>query len=129
MPEFSGQSKGRLLTCTQRLQDLFNEVVKHWDCTIVEGHRDQKRQYALYQRGRSRTLNSKHLRWPSLAVDAAPYPIDWDDTNRFYAFGGFVLGVASQMDIPIRWGGDWDSDRQVKDQSFNDLAHFEIRET
>ena len=30
------------------------------------------------------------------------------------------------MNIKIRWGGDWDSDNIMKDQTFNDLPHFEI---
>ena len=25
----------------------------------------------------------------------------------------------------IHWGGDWDRDTEVNDQTFNDLAHFE----
>ena len=32
--------------------------------------------------------------------------------------------------VEIRWGGDWDSDTQVKDNKFDDLVHFElIKET
>ena len=44
---------------------------------------------------------------------------------RFYFFGGFVLGLAVSMGIKIRWGGDWDSDREILDQNFDDLPHFE----
>jgi len=36
------------------------------------------------------------------------------------------MGVASQMGIKIRWGGDWDSDGSVCDNKFNDLVHFEL---
>ena len=46
----------------------------------------------------------------------------------FHYFGGFVLGIASQMGLKIRWGGDWDRDTEVKDNRFDDLPHFEIRE-
>jgi len=28
------------------------------------------------------------------------------------------------MEIPIRWGGDWDRDHCLSDQSFDDLVHF-----
>ena len=44
---------------------------------------------------------------------------------RFYFFGGFVLGLAVSMGLKIRWGGDWDSDREILDQNFDDLPHFE----
>jgi len=67
-----------------------------------------------------------HNRYPSRAIDLAPWPLDWSDIRRFYYFGGFVVGVANKLDIPIRWGGDWDGDFEVKDQNFNDLVHFEL---
>ena len=44
------------------------------------------------------------------------------------SFAGYVQGVAEQLGIKIRWGGDWDSDFDFKDQTFNDLVHFELRE-
>jgi peptidoglycan L-alanyl-D-glutamate endopeptidase CwlK len=43
-------------------------------------------------------------------------------------FAGFVKGVASQMGIPIRWGGDWNSDNNLKDNKFDDLPHFELKD-
>ena len=43
-------------------------------------------------------------------------------------FAGFILGVASQLDISLRFGGDWDGDRKTDDQTFNDLFHFELKD-
>ncbi len=128
MPKFGTRSKTALETAHPKLQELFNEVIKHWDCTVLEGHRSQERQDKMVQKGTSklRWPNSKHNSAPSRAVDVAPWPIVWGDTERFYAFGGFVVGVATMMGIKIRWGGDWDSDREVKDQKFIDLPHFEL---
>lgn len=71
--------------------------------------------------------DGKHNSRPAEAVDVAPYPVNWEDLQRFYYFAGVVTGVALQLDISIRWGGDWDSDTQVKDNTFNDLVHFEIK--
>jgi len=65
---------------------------------------------------------------PSLAVDAAPYPIDWNDRDRWMRFSGFVLGVARAYGVTLRWGGDWDRDWDVADNRFNDWPHFEIVE-
>ena len=48
--------------------------------------------------------------------------------DRFHYFSGYVLGIASQMGLNIRWGGDWDQDTQTKDNKFDDLVHFEIKE-
>jgi hypothetical protein len=61
-----------------------------------------------------------------MAVDVAPYPIDWEDTKRFYHFAGFVQATAKQLNIPIIWGGDWNNNNNFKDQTFNDLVHFEL---
>ena len=46
--------------------------------------------------------------------------------NSFYYFGGIVRGIALEMGIRIRWGGDWDGDHTLNDQNFNDLLHFEV---
>ncbi len=57
-----------------------------------------------------------------------PYPIDWKDLDRFYQLVGFVKGIASQMNIKIKCGADWDGDNEFKDQSFHDLPHYELLE-
>ena len=130
MPRFGKRSKKRLATCDDRLQDLFKKVIKYFDCTVIQGHRGEAEQNQAYDAGRSklRYPDGKHNADPSKAVDVAPYPIDWSDRDRFHYFGGFVLGIASQMGLKIRWGGDWDRDTKVKDNKFDDLPHFEIRE-
>lgn len=126
MPKFSNTSAAKLATCHPSLQRVLNEVVRHFDCAVIEGHRTIERQKQLLAAGASQTEHSKHLSNPSMAVDAAPYPVDWSDTARFYYFAGFVLGVAASMGIKIRWGGDWDQDTQVANNNFDDLVHFEI---
>ena len=130
MPKFSKKSLSKLETCDKRLQDLFLRVVKKFDCTILEGHRGKDRQNKLFDEGKSKLKypKGKHNSLPSKAVDVAPYPIDWNDRERFTYFAGYVLGIAYQMGLKIRWGGDWDMDTQVKDNNFDDLPHFEIKE-
>lgn len=128
MSRYSKKSEQKLSTCHPELQTLFAEVIKHVDCTILDGHRNKIRQNRLYNLGRSKVMypDSSHNELPSMAVDAAAYPIDWNDLPRFYYFGGIVTGIAFEMGIQLRWGGDWDRDMQVKDQNFNDLPHFEL---
>ena len=56
-----------------------------------------------------------------------PYhPIDWNDRERFTYMGGMIRGIALKLGYPIRWGGDWDSDGDLKDNSFDDLVHIEL---
>ena len=131
MPEFSRISLARLDTCNYRLRRLFNEVIRHKDCTIICGYRTHEKQEEAYRTGHSTKPpgTSRHNSNPSTAVDVAPWPIDWYNAARFERFAFFVMGVASQMGVAIRWGGDWDGDWETNDQTFNDLAHFEIIDT
>tara|TARA_R110000824_G_C15026534_1_gene658917 strand:+ start:108 stop:500 length:393 start_codon:yes stop_codon:yes gene_type:complete len=129
MAKFGKTSKERLSTCEKDLQLLFNEVVKGFDCSIICGHRGEKAQTEAYNRGNSKAKYPKgrHNASPSFAADVAPYPIDWDDRERFTYFAGYVKGVASQMGLDVIWGGDWDNDTDLKDNGFDDLVHFELK--
>lgn len=135
MPVFSAQSVERLKTCHPELQVLFNEVIKTIDCAVIEGHRDKVAQDAAFAKGNSklRWPNGKHNSSPSMAVDVAPYPIDYKDLQRWHYFAGFVLGTALQlrqqgiMRLGVRWGGDWDGDALMNDEKFRDLFHYELR--
>ena len=128
MPKFGRKSREKLATCEKELQNLFNEVVRHFDCSVLVGYRGRNEQDTAYESGHSKVKwpNGKHNSNPSLAVDVAPYPIDWDDRERFIYFGGFVKGCAYQLGLPLRWGGDWDNDSQLSDNKFDDLVHFEL---
>jgi len=129
MATFGIRSAANLATAHPSLQRLFREVIKHFDCSVICGHRTEEEQNKVFHEGKSKVQwpRSKHNRLPSIAVDVVPYPVDWKDTNRFYYFAGVVKGIASSMDIDIRWGGDWDGDTQVHDQTFMDLPHFELK--
>lgn len=112
------------------LMRLCDQILGKWDCSILWGFRNKERQEGMVATGNSQLHFpfSKHNRYPSAAVDLCPYPIpDWEkDTHVFRTFGGYVLGVADTMGIKIRWGGDWDGDKDLNDQTFNDLVHFEL---
>ena len=122
MPHFSEKSKQRLSTCHPWLQDICNEGIKIYDFSVLCGHRNETAQMIAFQEGRSKLEwpKSKHNKTPSLAVDLAPYPIDWKDLERFYHLAGIIKGLAFQMKIPITWGGDW--------LNFKDYPHYEIKE-
>ena len=127
MPTFSLASEAKLATCDVRLRELFHHVIADYDCTIICGHRGEAEQREAFRTGKSKLdwPNSKHNVRPSLAVDVAPCPIDWNDRSRFILFAGYVLGVGNLLGIPLRWGGDWDSNRTFN-ESFVDLVHFEL---
>ena len=143
MSYYNSKSEARLRTCDPKLQFVFRKVVQRYDNTIIEGHRGEAKQNEAFRTGASEKQwpNGNHNSLPSKAADSAPYPVEFggplvingklNQKNlnallRFYHYAGFVQGTASEMGIPIRWGGDWDNDRDLSDQKFNDLVHFEL---
>ena len=147
MPKFSKSSLSKLRTTHIDLQTLFQVVVKYFDCTITYGIRSTEEQQRLYAKGRTVPgqivtykdgviKKSKHQE--GLAVDVAVYYKNpphyrWDDKEGMYHFAGQVLGIAAILkeqgliDSDIRWGGNWDGDDELHDQTFYDLIHFEIK--
>ena len=117
-----------------RLQRVCNRVLNEvCDITLIEGHRGETAQNNYFDIGTS------HLRWPdgnhnslpSLAVDLQPYPRPNDKVKLACALG-FIAGHAQRIGkeegVTIRWGGDWDQDGDLTDQTFDDLFHIEIVE-
>lgn len=130
MSNFSKVSEEKLATCHPDLQRLFHEVIKQYDCIILCGHRNEIDQNKAFEKGASKLKwpNSKHNSTPSLAVDAAPFPLDWQDSSRFYHFIGFVFATANFLNIKIRSGADWNGNLKFSDEKLLDLPHFELME-
>ena len=141
MYKFGETSKKRLDTCHIDLQKICNEVIKYYDFSILEGERTLEQQQIYFKEGKSKLdgiiKKSKHQSSPSMAVDIAPYPIDFKNEDkakaRFYHLAGYIQMASSllynkgEISHKVRWGGDWDSDKDFKDQSFDDLPHFELK--
>lgn len=122
MPKFGRRSNLNLCTCHPKLQQLFREVIKHYDCSILCGHRGEDEQNKAFYDGNSKVQypDSKHNSLPSMAVDVAPYPIDWQNVERFYHFAGYVQCIADQLGIEIEWGGNW--------TNLKDCPHWQLKE-
>ena len=45
----------------------------------------------------------------------------------WYYWNGHVSGIAAEMNIPIRQGCDWNGNRAIDDQTFDDLPHTELK--
>ena len=86
------------------------------DFTVIEGIRNISRQRELYKAGKSTTMNSRHI--TGHAVDMVPWPVDWNDLERFEVMSEAMKSAAEELEIPIVWGGDW--------KSFYDAPHFEL---
>lgn len=122
MYKFSKKSIERLFQCDPRLQNLMGQaiVTAPFDFAIICGYRNEKDQNAAFKKGKTALVypNSKHNKMPSLAIDIAPYPINWQDLTRFKILACHIKIVAYKLDIPIQWGGDW--------KLIKDYPHYEL---
>jgi peptidoglycan L-alanyl-D-glutamate endopeptidase CwlK len=128
MYKFGKKSQERLDTCHPHLQQILKIAIKQVDFTVLCGYRTEDEQDDAYKQGRSKVQypNSRHNQNPSVAVDIAPYPIDWDNITRFAHLIGIIKGIAQAQDIKIRCGCDWDMDGDITDHSFMDWPHIEL---
>lgn len=88
------------------------------DFLVVEGLRTRERQKYLFDKGATRTLNSRHITGD--AVDIAPIvdgKVSWDWEN-FYPLEVAMKQAAKECGVPIEWGGDW--------VSFKDGPHWQL---
>ncbi len=136
MPKFGKQSLDRLATCDERIQKVMNEAIKHIDFTILFGYRTPAEQFELFKQGRTlvgkewkvtgktvtqldgKTKMSNHNSNPSKAIDIAPYPIDWNNIQRFLDMAKVVKEAAKTVGVEITYGGDW---------KMKDYPHFEVK--
>lgn len=145
MAKFSKKSQALLDQVHPDLQFVLNYAIQIMDFTILDSTiRTKEQQEQFIKEGKSKTLNSKHIKKYfsiydaeySSAVDIIPYfskepHNDWNDLQEFCLLAGIILGVAKIckdegfIHSIIKWGGKW-SNEKIKDNSFVDMPHFEI---
>ena len=110
---FGKRSNQRLSECHTDLQRLMNHAIASspFDLTILCGHRNEVDQNEAYRKEHSKLKypKSKHNKTPSLAVDVAPYPIDWNNIQRFKEMVAHIKESASELDIDVTFGADWNT--------------------
>lgn len=146
MNKWGKRSKEVFDTLDPRLQGLANTVLQIIDVSLVEGERTDEYQFGLFKRGRKEVngswviinknavvtykdgyeKKSTHQTSPSIAFDMVPAGVGYSDKNAAIYMAGIIWGVAYMMGIKIRWGGDWDRDTDMTDQSFMDYWHWEL---
>lgn len=117
MYKFSNASLERLKTCHPDLQAVCLELIKQYDFSVLEGYRGKEAQDAAYKAGNSKVKypNSAHNKKPSLAVDIAPYPINWDNLSRFkemiYRFDAIahMLRERGEIESEFEYGAFWNT--------------------
>lgn len=138
MAKYSNSSSAKLSTCIKPLQNLFLNVVDHYDNKIICGLRSKEDQAKAKRNNASNVdfPNSKHNGLApkydeSYAVDAAPYPIpngwgeinaiarneislQWKDRVKFYEFAAIVKYEWAKMQACdkdlLSWKLTWGGD-------------------
>lgn len=121
MPSFGKRSTEKLHTLDMDLQEVLNEAIKHFDFSIIDGHRDMETQNKYFNDGVSqvRWPNSKHNTYPSRAVDIVPYPGGFENPNEvFDRMATHIFAAANDLGVRLDWGGHW--------KNFKDYPHFEL---
>ena len=103
------------------------------DFTVISGVRTTKEQQDLYAQGRTKAgaivTNADGVRNKSnhqaksdgfgYAVDIVPYPVDWNDLDKFKVIANAMKLAACELGVTIEWGGDW--------ARLKDYPHFELK--
>lgn len=108
---------------------LFTAVSLRTPIKILDSQRGKAAQELAFRTGHSKVHfgQSAHNWSPSIAVDVVPLPLDWRNSSRFISLGKqFVLPIAKEMNIPIRWGADFNMNGNYTDDNFVDLPHYEL---
>lgn len=93
------------------------------DFGVTCGLRTLEEQQKLYNEGKSKTLNSKHLpgkRGLAEAIDVAAY-VDGKITWYYPEYEKIAVAfkqAAKELNVPIKWGGDF--------KSFKDGVHYQL---
>lgn len=120
MFSFSKASLDKMNGVNSKLVILMKEAIKSspYDFKITEGLRTVERQKELVKTGKSKTMNSYHLK--GKAVDIAVLinnKVTWD-FKYYKEVANHVKEVAKKLGYLITWGGDW--------KTFKDGPHFQI---
>lgn len=137
-------SSAKLATCHPVLQKIAQAamLVTPMDFTIVVGWRGKADQDAAVAAGASKTPwpTSKHNHMngstpESYAFDFAPWyaippNIRWNEGGSFRFLAGLLIGVgtpiAQAAGFRLRYGGDFNGDGDLTNDSFVDNDHLEI---
>jgi peptidoglycan L-alanyl-D-glutamate endopeptidase CwlK len=116
----SQRSKDRLKGVHPDLVKVIEEAIKEspLDFSISEGLRTKERQKVLFDAGKSKTMNSRHI--TGHAIDFAVIKdgeVTWD-FKYYQLVADHIKKVAKELNVPIMWGGDW--------VSFKDGPHVEL---
>jgi hypothetical protein len=135
----SETSRRRLALAHPLLQQIMNAAAANVDFLILDSQRGEAAQELAFKRRFTKVHfgHSAHNWTPALALDIAPEPLDWgnsdDPVHNAKALKRFtdlqlnhILFTARKFNIAIRQGVDWNRNGILTDDSWDDLPHVEL---
>ncbi len=92
------------------------------------GVRSSETQDRLTAAGKSRAKFPRHVTGHAVdiaALDPATGKSTWEPRIVLLVHEAFEKASAA-LDVPLRWGGDWDGDGNIRERGENDLVHHEL---
>lgn len=94
------------------------------------GLRTAEEQKVLFDQGYSKcdgyTLKSYHQSGNAIDLNVFVGGKTVENKEMLCVIAGVIFSCASELGIKLRWGLDWDQDGDVRDNTFNDMYHFEL---
>lgn len=128
-PRYRAISEKRLAGAHPKLQTLIYAAWEQMDFLVMDSQRGKAAQEMAFKLGRSKAKfgQSAHNWAPAIALDLAPFPINWNKTEPFKKLQFEIIRpLAKKMGIPIRQGLDWNMNGIITDESFVDWPHVEL---
>lgn len=118
MTKFNSTSIRRMAGVDPRLVAVMKAARATIPFEITEGLRTRERQQYLVRTGKSRTMNSYHLRGKAVDVVAMPNgKVSWNLAD-YRKINTAVQKAAKAAGVTVTWGGTW--------KSIVDGPHFQL---
>jgi peptidoglycan L-alanyl-D-glutamate endopeptidase CwlK len=94
------------------------------------GKRTAEEQNLLFKEGYSKCdgyeILSKHQTGNAIDLNIFVGSKVVENKEMLCVIAGVMFACANELNVKLRWGLDWDSDGDIRDNTFNDQYHFEI---
>lgn len=86
---------------------------------VTEGVRSKARQAMLFNAGKSKTMQSRHIEGEAVDVACVIEGVARWEWRYYEEIAKAVKAAAQQLGVPVEWGGDW--------RTFKDGVHFQLK--
>jgi peptidoglycan L-alanyl-D-glutamate endopeptidase CwlK len=132
----SERSLTRAVGVNPKLIDLILLAIRRtpidFGVAYMGGKRTAEEQNQLFKEGYSQCDGyeklSKHQSGNAIDLNVFVNSVSVENKEMLCVIAGVMFSCASELNINLRWGLDWNMNGDIRDNKFNDMYHFEIKE-